>query len=160
MGDCLSSGSDDDRNVSPACVAGTSDTREPDDGFYTSVVQKILPALVQVLGSEKVKEVPAYLDSDSSDVDMVSVPLDRSHVPVSGVSSPVGLPATQAAPQVIVAASHSSAGDFLGFPVVTDQHLPVVQSREANGPPVSKTFCPEYQALFYAWYLMTRKPGC
>ena len=146
MGACLSPGFDDDQDVSLACVAGTSHTREPDDTFCTSVVQTILPALVQALGSEKVREVPAYLDSASSD-DMDSVPLDRSHAPVSGVSSPVGLQAAQAAPQATAAASHSSAVDFLGFPVVTDQHVHVVQSLgaafdvdEANGPPVSEAF--------------------
>ena len=140
--DGMSSSSDDDCDV-----AGPSHTQEPDDAFCTAVVQKILPALVQALGSEKVRETPTYPDSDSSDVDMDSVPLDGSHAPVSGVSSPVGLSAVQAAPQVNATTSRSSAEDFLGFPVVNDQHVPVVQSLgaafdvdDANGPPVSEAF--------------------
>ena len=149
--DGMSSSSDDDCDV-----AGASHTQEPDDAFCTAVVQKILPALVQALGSEKVREVPAYLDSDSSDVDMDSVPLDGSHAPVSGVSSPVGFSAAQAAHQVNATTQQRLMINMcllcrvLGLLLTLMMLMVLLFLRRLlrlSGP-------------FYAWSLMTRKPDC
>ena len=150
---CLSSDSEDDgfggQDVPTTDVAGPSQTLEPDDAFCSSVVKKILPALMQALGAEKVRKAPVSLhDNDtstSSEDGMDYVPQVHSHAPISGASSPAGLQASQVAPQVNVGASHSSAEEFVGFPVVNDRHVTVGHNLgavfvtdEANGSPVTE----------------------
>lgn len=93
-------------------------------------MQKILPALVQALSSEKVRKasVSFLTDDDCSDDNVDSVPLERPYDAVGGVSSPVGLQASQSASRVPVTNSHSVSEDFLGFSVASDPHVSVGQS--------------------------------
>lgn len=156
LGASFSPSSEDEQEVSPACVASTSQSKEPDDAFCSSVVQKILPALVQALSSEKVRQAPdSFLaDDDCSDDNVDSVPLERSCDAVGGVSSPVGLQASQSASRVPVTTSHSVSEDFLGFSVASDPHVSVGHSLgaafdvdEADGPPVTEALAKDIRSF-------------
>ncbi|MPC63305.1 hypothetical protein E2C01_057402 [Portunus trituberculatus] len=156
--DGLSSMSEDDsfggQDVPTTNVAGPSHSLEPDDVFCNSVVKKILPALVQALGAEKVRKVPVSLhDNDSSsEDDMESVPQVLSHAPISGASS-TGL--TSCTPGY-VGASHSSAEEFVGFPVANDQHVTLGRSLgaafdidDARGPPVTEVLAKDIRSYLH-----------
>ena len=62
-------GEDDDQDV-PTASVGSSLTLKFDDAFCSSVVRKLLLALVQALGSEKVETVPvSFPNNDISGED-------------------------------------------------------------------------------------------